>query len=284
MFIKNFTISKSSGVRHCAALTRDVWDDLQVFKNLIIFSHGAGNDRFYPQKSLFKKILEESDSVIVTYDLDGHGKDSSVIFKSEIFLSTLPTFLADIPFNLVGRCEKTILIGHSSGGFLSLYAALEIPEKLDQVIVISPPWRLREKSNRYFLEFLGFFKWHVLKQIFNYGIYGSLPAFGRFKRSEFPIRLEGGSAEPYNYVTQVSAVVAMARTAFLVQTSVVKTTIIAGEKDYIVPYLDMLNFKKCFKNLELVFLPCENHLSTFFSRRCEQKILDAICYREVNSR
>ncbi|MFD2034259.1 alpha/beta fold hydrolase [Belliella marina] len=91
---------------HGMACTSDVWDDLvgrykDNYELHLVHIKGFGNDEFVKKDHYLKAILEE---------LISYTKENNL--------------------------ENAILVGHSMGGFLSLWAAAEAPELFEKVVSV----------------------------------------------------------------------------------------------------------------------------------------------------
>ncbi len=273
--VKHFTVEGDLGLRQCALISKPpVSNELQS-ANLIIFSHGTGNDLFFPYKNLFRKLVLNTDCDVLTYDLDGHGDKSTTTLDPTRIFKFLPFLVQNLHLFFDEKYQKIILIGHSLGACLSLSAALNCFEnKIAMIVAISPPWSLAFKNPPVLEELAGFLKPSVLKQIFTYGPYGIIPAFGRFKRKRFPIKLENSSSDFYYYLPTVRMILDSTQKEFAAKKCTTPVAIISGNQDRIANFKEIPQFKQCFESAKIIEMPNENHFSTLFA--CEDQIVKVI--------
>lgn len=72
---------------------------------------------------------------VIAWDMRGHGRstspDTSVVFSHKLAAKDLLTLMEQL------KIEKAKLIGHSSGGIISLLAAIMQPDKFEAIVPIS---------------------------------------------------------------------------------------------------------------------------------------------------
>lgn len=94
----------------------------------LIFIHG-----FPFNKSMWNVQVQalRDDYHVITYDVRGHGNSDTgnVDFSIELFVTDLISFMDIL------KIEKTVLCGLSMGGYISLNAILNFPERFDGLIL-----------------------------------------------------------------------------------------------------------------------------------------------------
>lgn len=98
----------------------------------LIILHGFGRtgsdwESFVPEFSKHYRVI--------VWDMRGHGRstnpDTSVVFRHAVAAQDLLNFMDNL------KIQKTKVIGHSSGGIISLYAATMQPERFDAIVPVS---------------------------------------------------------------------------------------------------------------------------------------------------
>ncbi len=171
----------------------------------IVLAHGAGNDALYPLLALCKPLLRAGWEIFA-FDLDGHGRDSTTLFRADAITGALADAAARAE---AGRPPLPLhLLGHSLGGSLVLHA-LSGPgwERVVSAAVLSAPVRLRLGVRTALGELRGFLRRSTFAQREHYGAWGVIPAVGPLKRGAYPFRLEG-AAPGFGYVAGVQALLA----------------------------------------------------------------------------
>ena len=100
-----------------------------------------------------------------------------------------------------------------------------------------------------------------LKHLNDYGFINSLPAFGNFKRDQYPIRMNQDSRNYVNYVTEILASRDLKEAAAKVTRA---TLICRGKKDLIATAEQTEFLANQIKNSTLIEVP-ETHFTTLFS-------------------
>ena len=161
-------------------------------KGLVVNVHATGNDLYFPFVQLFRFLLSRGYAVF-SFDLDGHGVGSSHVLSREHVDSMLPEAMAEARRCLPGA--KVYLLGHSLGALLCLRylaqasppaspvvaAALLTTPVSGRIALRSPVGELRAAVRSSF--------WRAAP---SYGYWGLLPAIGRFKRGQYPMRFAAG--------------------------------------------------------------------------------------------
>lgn len=112
------------------------YDTLKSTKNkepYIIFSHGLMSDRHGSKALALESYCRENDLNYIRYDNFGSG-DSSGKFQDQNISSWLEGLMMVIDQLTTGR---VVLVGSSKGGWLTLLAAQEYPEKVQAIVNIA---------------------------------------------------------------------------------------------------------------------------------------------------
>ena len=242
-------------------------------KGLIVFAHGTGNDLLYSQISLFKAILSAGYAVF-TFDLDGHGVYSSTTFDPGAICSCLRRSV-EIATSAAPDL-KIHLVGHSLGGALTMDYLANSPVSIESATLISVPLYIPQAIGPLIGEFASIKSKSIYQQISHYGLWKLLPAFGRFKRHAYPIRLartRKPSSAALSYIGEVTKAFEGMDLVNAAANVDVPTLLIYGTSDKIAP---LQHGEKLFESLahcELYVIPNETHFTTILSRECETKVI-----------
>ncbi len=238
---------------------------------LVVFAHGAGNDALFPQVNLFRALLLAGYAVW-TFDLDGHGRRSTTRFDPAIIHGAVPDAVKharavypELPVHLL--CQ-------SFGGDVALGAMVRgtLPE-VASVVLLSTPLHVRPTARTVAFEVAGFCTPLCLSQRRDYGLWGLVPAFGRFKRDVYPIRLAHTPRGSWDYVGAVNDTIAGAGLPESARRVHVPTLLVYGTRDWIVPLAQGRALREQLPCSELLILPRETHYTTVFSPDTERAIL-----------
>lgn len=243
-------------------------------KNFVIFVHGTGNNALFPQLALFKTLLD-SGIQIFSFDLDGHGFHSTSTFDKDSLHTCLKNALDH--FRSEFDFETIHLIGHSLGGIIVLlYLSMYTNVNIASASIVSAPININPNI-RSFNEVLSIFHSCFLKQVPIYGMWGSLPSFGRFKRREFPVRLSSDATNGvFSYIQTIKEYLGQIEVLKKISQIDVPVQLLYGEKDFIAPVDHGKEIQHRIKNSRLIKIEKENHFTTFFSAISEQHILEWI--------
>ena len=117
-----------------AALSNDVnlaYVDEGKGKETIIFIHGLGT-----YLRAWEKNIEglKSDYRVIAVDLPGYGKSSKNPHDGSM------TYYASVIIEFMNKLniEKAVLAGHSMGGQISMVTALQYPDRVKKLVLVSP--------------------------------------------------------------------------------------------------------------------------------------------------
>ena len=107
----------------------------------IVFCGGFRSDMTGTKAQALAKWTQEKRQSYTRFDYFGHGASSGVFTEG-----TMSYWRGDIPHILDHLCEgPQILVGSSFGGWLSLMAALDRPEKVAALVLIAPAVDMTER-------------------------------------------------------------------------------------------------------------------------------------------
>ena len=171
---------------------------------LVILFHGMGDDCTYPHWHWIEALTARGLSVL-SVDWDGHGVVGGSVLDMQSAVRSLPLILQKIygepgaaHLDKLRAGPRCFLMGHSTGAALALLSVTrpELSRLVMGLVVISPAVVVNADSDmkREALTYLRPSTWwrDLFGKIPYYGIAGLVPAFGRFRRSQFPIRLKVG--------------------------------------------------------------------------------------------
>ena len=238
---------------------------------LVVFAHGAGNDALFPQVNLFRTLLLAG-YALWTFDLDGHGRRSTTRFDPAVIPGAVPAAVKraramypELPVHLL--CQ-------SFGGAVALGALARgtLPE-VRSVVLLSTPLHVRPTARTVVFELAGFCTPLCLAQRRDYGLWGLVPAFGRFKRRVYPIRLARTPRGSWDYVRAVNETIAGIGLPESARRIRIPTLLVYAARDWIVPLAQGHALHEQLPCSELLVLPRETHYTTVFSPETEHAML-----------
>ncbi len=224
---------------------------------VVVVAHGAGNDALFSFPSLFRRLLARR-LEIFTFDIDGHGRDTTTLFSPERIGGCLPEAVRWSGAR--GRGLPLHLLGVSFGGALALHAAAETDPH--SITVMATPLRVRP-GLRAVLREVGPASLRTLwRERADHGLTGLVPAFGSFRRSLYPVRLapHGRHAGYLRRLDEALTGLGLEETAAKVSAP---TLLIYGERDLTAPPADGERLALALPGeVRVQILPGETHLST----------------------
>ncbi|RZA22419.1 MAG: alpha/beta fold hydrolase [Proteobacteria bacterium] len=156
-------------------------------EKLLLLAHGTGNDHFFTLQDLIEESLTEGWSVL-TLDLPGHGRASSTLLTEESFRSAGEDLKAYLSASKLDS-RKLYAAGYSLGGVFWLRIAEEETLTFTKLALLAVPLRVELNLRFVFAELCTLFSPSFYRQWLRYGWRETVPAFGRFRRKDFPLRL-----------------------------------------------------------------------------------------------
>ena len=172
---------------------------------IVIALHSTGCDRFMPLVKLYEAILARGYRV-VCIDLDGHGKDSSTVFDADASLDRAYVHILDdlLKSEISERVSGDLhLIGQSLGGcsIVDFMAKSVNASKISSVTFVGMPLFLSFKKISVLKEAYSFVSPTLWGSVRSYGFPGVMPAPGKIRRRQFPIRVQAQKS-PINEIVR----------------------------------------------------------------------------------
>jgi pimeloyl-ACP methyl ester carboxylesterase len=158
-------------------------------KNLMLVLHGTGNDAWFPQIEMVRQSLKRGFTVVAA-NLPGHGAGDASLLDCDDLGSFVDQLISDVEREM--NFHNIFLWGHSLGAaaIIELLTMHATRRPITGAILVAMPTQPRLSlaviASELILPFLKTF-WQLRA---TYGFLGTFPAFGRFKRQQFPIRLD----------------------------------------------------------------------------------------------
>ncbi|MCX6117478.1 MAG: alpha/beta hydrolase [Proteobacteria bacterium] len=235
----------------------------------IVFLHGFGNDSLFPHAQLFTRLIDLGFN-IVTSDLPGHGQGEHSTFEPDSFAD----FYNDLAQELTTKLhdlEKWHAMGYSIGACASADFALKNPSYLDSCCFLSMPVKLPTGIPIY-AELLSPLHKGFRESYNMYGLIGSIPAIGSFRRNEFPIRIKNAKFSDHFSIAK-SAIESLQLTD-RIKDLTLRSICITGSLDKIAPMEFLRQTAANSKLIQLHEMPRENHYTPLFSDQVFLKITD----------
>jgi acylglycerol lipase len=241
-------------------------------RRVVVTVHGTGNDALYPLAGVMRRLLEAG-SAVFAFDLDGHGRESSTRFAPATMPGAVPDAMRRAAHLHPGL--PLHLVGESFGGALALAALAEPPVPVRSAAVTAAPIRLRLGVAPVAREVAALASPDAAHLHRYYGWWGSLPAFGPFKRRRFPVRLARGSRVLgyLDAVQQTLELLDLPTTIGAVDTPVL---LIQGGSDPVVPAETGHRLERCLPRGVELRLPGLGHCASIASPRTEGAIAEWI--------
>jgi pimeloyl-ACP methyl ester carboxylesterase len=153
-----------------------------------ILFHGTGNDALFCWENIILDLLK-SGRAVFTFDLPGHGQDSSTIL-SEASFARCAAFLPRLLPELLPSLQETEAIAYSLGALAALQQMTQSAMPWRSLVLMAIPERVHLTPAFLTIEALSFFKGCWWQQLKTHGWDASFPAFAWIRRSRFPIRMD----------------------------------------------------------------------------------------------
>lgn len=280
----------------CGQLKISCWSPKSVQRSaaaatLVVLGHGTGNDRFYPLRALIEALMMAGYSV-ASADLPGHGHCQQDAFTVKNLQKWWPLLMESLMLRMAPA--RLVVVGHSLSAAM-LLPVLHQPSRQEQepsgkvaaAVLMAPPTRVAVAAKAVAYELLYSLDPALVPQLSRYGLWGILPAFRSFKRSEFPIRLpEGDGCHQQDYLTIVQRYLEESVLPLLKGSQEddhpsgqprVPSLVVTGAKDMIAPQAAAERYCSRLRG-ELQTIACANHFTLPFKSQTISAILN-ICHR-----
>lgn len=236
----------------------------------VVVAHGAGNDLLFPLIELFHALVPRGFEVF-SFDLDGHGAESTTTFSEEAIDGAIPAAVRqarsvdpDLPLHL---------LGHSLGGSLVLRAlAMRAVPNVASAVILSSPVEVKLDLPVAISELTGFLRTSTLAQRRHYGVWGLVPAFGPVKRRAYPFRRTVDRAGAFGYVAAVQRLLARYDLARSAESIDVPVLLVYGRGDRLVPAAQGERLARAIPDAELALLDGATHWSCAFAPAALERV------------
>lgn len=229
---------------------------------LVLVAHGAGNDALFAFPGFFKQLLERGFEVF-TFDLDGHGRESTTRFSYPAISSAIPDALARAR---EGRTELPAhAVGVSLGGAILLSSLPDLGDALGSAVLVAAPLRIRFGVRRVLSELRPSLLTTWLRQREHCGLWGMVPAFGPVKRELYPLRFAEEPQGVFGYVDLLNEALEQLQLERAAGQVPVPVLLIYGRADRIVPPVLAQELAHRMPHHQLLWVEGGTHLTTFFA-------------------
>ncbi|MBA2243881.1 MAG: alpha/beta hydrolase [Gemmatimonadetes bacterium] len=251
---------------------------------LLLVAHGAGNDALFAFPGFFKELLQQRFEVF-TFDMDGHGRESTTRFSFPAVAGAIPDALAQAR---AGRPELPVhAVGLSLGGAILLSSLPTLDDQLSSAVLISAPLRIRFGVRRVLTELRPSLLGAWLRQREHCGLWGLVPSFGPVKRGLYPLRLAEEAEGAFGYIERLNEALEQMQLERAAGRVRIPVLLVYGTRDRIVPPVLAEELALHLPECELLWVKGGTHLTTFFAEEAHTGIfrwLDARTAREAESR
>ncbi len=225
---------------------------------LVLAVHGAGNDALFGWVGLFKRLLSRGFEIF-TFDLEGHGRDSTTRFSPAA--PSAGVVEAARRGESVRRGLPVHAVGVSLGGALLLHSLPSLPDVASAVLV-SAPLRIDLSGGAV----RGELRLPLLRTLWrereHYGLTGLIPSFGPFRRGTYPLRLAVEPGEgSFGYVEVLNVALEGLRLEEAARRVRAPVLLVYGGRDRLVPPEQGERLAHLLPRAELLRLEGETHLS-----------------------
>lgn len=152
-----------------------------------ILFHGTGNDALFGWEDLILKLLA-SNRAVLCFDLDGHGATSTTRLSARTFWNQADC-IAGILSSSLPAVRRLEAIGYSLGALLAARLACQQQFAWEKVVLLALPNKVQITWRFVGYELLSLGSAMFWHQLWIYGWRARIPAFGKFRRKAFPIRM-----------------------------------------------------------------------------------------------
>ncbi len=220
-----------------------------------VLFHGTGNDALFGWENLILDLLR-SGRAVLSFDLPGHGQNSSTLLSFENALrggdELVRWLVSQLP-----AVKSWEAIGYSLGALIALDLALNEKIPWSRLVLIALPKEVTLSAHFVLAECLSLCSKDFWQQLQSFGWSSALPAFGRFRRQRFPIRLQPSLALSYPaFIAELFRRNALAPGLHLLQ---VPALFVYGARDYLAKSAYGQSLHQQLGKSEFVEVPGANH-------------------------
>lgn len=237
----------------------------------VVLAHGAGNDALFPLLSLAKPLVRRGFELFC-FDLDGHGRESTTSLSPGAIDGAIAAAVREATAD---RPELPLhVVGHSLGGSLALHALSSgALDGVASAAIISSPIQVSLDFRVALGEVRGFLSLATLSQREHYGLWGMIPAFGRFRRGAYPLRIAaaadaseaGRERAAFDYVRTVQGMLARMDLEHAAERVTLPVLLVYGTGDRLVPHAQGERLARALPAAELVLVEGASHWSAVFA-------------------
>lgn len=164
-------------------------------KSCVLICHGTGNDALFAWNIWIERLLE-AHCAVLTFDMEGHGAASSSQLDLQQFARSSTSLAAWLESNDWPLSRLTIA-AYSLGGLYALAAIAGAQLKPQRLLLMALPLRIELGWPFIWNEAWSWIHPYFWKHMRRYGWRASIPAFGRWRRESFPVRLQNFTETHY---------------------------------------------------------------------------------------
>ncbi len=228
-------------------------------KSCMLFLHGAGNDALFPQAP-FLLEMSKAGCLVVSIDLPGHGKHSLHSLNQK----NLSTVVAEQTNKIVEQVFRGnwTACGYSMGGALCIDNIQRLQRTPDSILLIATPTNPVIDIGGILVEMRLPFTKAFWNHSALFGPQGPIPAFGPFKRGEFPVRVENKHS---HYLREIGSWFSSVDWQTNLKKYRGKILSVHADWDLIAPRSQMELTKDDFANVSLMSVSRQTHFSILCS-------------------
>ncbi|HET7274933.1 MAG TPA: alpha/beta hydrolase [Longimicrobiaceae bacterium] len=249
----------------------------------VLLVHGAGNDALFGMVGLAKRLISRNFQVI-TFDLDGHGRDSGSRFSGTTIGGAVAEAVRRLPTD---REVPLHAVGISLGGALLLHTLAKAGCGISSAILMVAPLRIEFSRAAFAAELRPRLLRTLWRERAHYGLAGLVPSFGPFKRATYPLRFapsEVVGTGAFGYIEVLDRTLASLDLEEAARTNTVPTLLIYGDADRIVPIEQGKRLERLIPSARLLSISGGTHLTTPLAAEAVSSALEWIDDHAVAAR
>jgi acylglycerol lipase len=236
---------------------------------LVLAAHGAGNDALFAFPGIFKQLLERGFEVF-SFDMDGHGRESTTRFAYPAVAGAIPAALEQA---VAGRRDLPVhALGVSLGGSVLLSSLPGLGGAIVSAVLITAPLRIRFGVRRVLSELRPSLLGAWLRQREHCGLWGLVPSFGPIKRGVYPLRLAEAADGSFGYIEVLNDALARMQLERAAGQLRLPVLMVYGTADRIVPPILAEELAQHMPDAEIHWVEGGTHLTTLFDEAALARI------------